>query len=399
MKRFFLYLLACLSFGNMAAQQVKALDMEALPGETVSLALQIDTEGGNYTGMEFDILFPVAGFATTGKAVNTTSGWDGAFTIGDVGGVGIDNLARCALLSYSDTPIPGEGLQSIGTVEFTVDANMLLGEYNVTLTNMTLIGDGRFPVPEVTFKLNVVNVHTVILDENADTAPATSEEPINVRLNRTIKANQWSTICLPFTATGEQVKAAFGNDVELSKFTGWESEEDDDGAIVAINVTFTGDDVENGIEANTPMLIRVSKDITNPLSFEGIIMEPEDEPVVQVGKKASQRGYFYGTYASTKVPAENLFISDNKFYYSVGKTSIKGYRGYFEFRDVLDGFYDIASVKFNIWICDEETHIEDINKVEWTKDDSPIFNLAGQRVNKQQQKGVYIVNGKKILRK
>ena len=238
----------------------------------------------------------------------------------------------------------------------------------------------------------------VILDENATAMPE-AQTNVNVMLKRTLKAGSWSTICLPFSSTGEQVKAAFGNDVELSSFTGWESEEDDNGAIVAINVTFTSADVENGIEANTPMLIRVSKDVTTPLSFEGITLEPEDEPVVQVGKKASQRGYFHGTYAMMKVPAENLFISDNKFYYSVGKTPIKGYRGYFEFRDVLDAYYDVASVKFNLCINGEETRINDIEKEEWTKDNGIIFNLAGQRVTKSQQKGVYIVKGKKVIRK
>lgn len=380
--------------GGAAAQQVKVADMEALPGETVSLAIQIDTEGGNYTGLEFDIQFPTTGFTTIGNAVNTIAGWDGAFTIGDVGGVGIDNLARCALLSYTDTSIPGEGLRPLGTVEFTVDNSLTLGDYVVTLTNMTLIGDGRTPVTETTFKLSVVSVHNVVLDENAVTAPEATSEAVNVTLKRSIKAGAWSTIVLPFTASGEQVKAAFGNDVQLAAFTAWESEEDDDGAIVGINVTFTSANADDGIEANIPMLIKVSNDVTTT-SFSSVSIEPEDEPVVQVGKKASQRGYFHGTFVSMFVPEENVFISNNKFYYSTGKSTIKGYRGYFEFRDVLDAYYDAASVKYDFYVDGMETRVEGISNGQLA--DSHVYDLAGRRVVKPNQRGIYIVNGKKSI--
>ena len=41
-----------------------------------------------------------------------------------------------------------------------------------------------------------------------------------VRVKRTINANEWSTICLPFAITAEQVKGVFGDDVQLGDFTG-----------------------------------------------------------------------------------------------------------------------------------------------------------------------------------
>lgn len=50
-------------------------------------------------------------------------------------------------------------------------------------------------------------------------------EGVNVRVKRTIKANEWSTLVLPFAMTAEQVKSAFGNDVQLADFTGVETEE------------------------------------------------------------------------------------------------------------------------------------------------------------------------------
>ena len=249
-----------------------------------------------------------------------------------------------------------------------------------------------------TFDLTVEEVRT-ILDETSATMPEPSDGAVDVRLNRTLKAGEWSTIVLPFTAMGSQVKAAFGEDVELAAFTAWESEEDEDDAIVGINVSFA---TATAITANTPMLIKTTADVTTA-PFDGVTIEPEAEPMVQVGRKASERGYFHGTYIPAKVPAENLFLSGNKFWYSTGKTNIKGYRGYFEFRDVLDAYYDAAAVKVNLFIDGAATHIDQM--VNGQSVNGKWYDLSGRQMvngkwsNGQIRKGVYIVNGKKVTLK
>ena len=162
---------------------------------------------------------------------------------------------------------------------------------------------------------------------------------------------------------------------------------------MGIDVTFSNVDAADGIEANTPLLIKVSKDIETSV-FESVTIEPEDEPVVQVGKKAAQRGYFHGTYVTQKVPEENLFISNNRFYYSTGNSTIKGYRGYFEFRDVLDAYYDVASVKFNLYIDGEATHIRESIMSE--EENHTWYDLCGRKMIQPKQKGIYIIKGKKI---
>ncbi|MGX8697939.1 MAG: hypothetical protein ACSW8D_16285, partial [Prevotella sp.] len=81
-KRLIMSLIAFSSLcGEALAQQVKATDLEALPGETVSMTMLINTEGGSYIGLEFDIQFPTEGFTTTGNATNSLEGWDGQFFI------------------------------------------------------------------------------------------------------------------------------------------------------------------------------------------------------------------------------------------------------------------------------------------------------------------------------
>jgi hypothetical protein len=60
-----------------------------------------------------------------------------------------------------------------------------------------------------------------------------------LRVIRSIKAGDWSTICLPFAMSEAQCQAAFGDDVELANFSSWSSEEDDDGNIISLAMSIS----------------------------------------------------------------------------------------------------------------------------------------------------------------
>lgn len=222
----------------------------------------------------------------------------------------------------SSNVIPGSSLNDL--VKVVVKATAPLGEYSLTLKN-TLFeynSSDKDYADDVTFKVNVVNF--LVLDETSTVAPVAATG-VNVKVKRTINANEWSTICLPFAMSEAQVKAAFGNDVELKNFSSWSSETNIDDEIVSINVGFTS---VSAIEANHPYVIKVSTAISE-FTVDGVDIDPADAEVV-VGK-GKTKGTFYGNYvAGTEVPEENLFISGNKFYYSTGSTTIKAFRGYFE---------------------------------------------------------------------
>ncbi len=228
------------------------------------------------------------------------------------------------------------------------------------------------------------------LDENSTTAPVTLND-VDVKVLRTISANDWNTICLPFAMSEAQVKAAFGDDVQLGEFTGWATTGTDSyGKATAIKVDFS---TASAIEANHPYIIKVSSPITS-FNMNGINITPETEPTVTVGS-GSTLGTFTGSYVPMLIGAESLFLSGNNFWYSTGATQMKGYRGYFHFADVLAAYSDSAPVKMKFTL-DGTTEIESIEDGQSAIEKAEIYDLAGRRVEKAN-KGIYIINNKKVL--
>ena len=376
MKKILISLIALFAIGIECSAQTFSVagDVEALStGETVSFKLHIAGVTA-MTSTHFEIVLPSA-FSVNAVRKNSTL-WD--CTLSREGGV-------VGAISSSDDAFTGEG--DLFTVEVTVPAETALGTYPVTINNIRVNGNNLATTVE--FNIVVVNAHTVILDETSTAAPEAANG-VNVKVNRTINANEWSTICLPFAMSETQCKAAFGNDVQLANFTSWSSEEDGAGDIVAINVGFT---TVTAIEANHPYIIKVSSAVTD-FTIDGVNIAPENEPTVQVGTKKVEKGFMIGTYvANFTVPDEDIFLSGGMFWYSKGLTKMKAFRAYFEFADVLTSVEGASAPAFNIIFGGGTTNIKDI-KAE--QNDDFYYNLGGQRVE-APAKGLYIKNGKKVV--
>ena len=283
----------------------------------------------------------------------------------------------------------------VAVIQVDIAAGMSMGDYSICLKNIKLTETDiskYYSTDEVqsTLTITASSDGRTILDETSTTMPSAAAN-VNVRVKRTIKANEWSTICLPFAMTEAQVKSAFGNDVQLGDFNSWTSEEEG-GAVVAIKVGFS---TVTAIEANHPYIIKVSAPVTE-FTVDGVDIDAEDKPTVQIGKKAAERGYFFGTYTKTTVPEENLFLSGNRFWYSTGNTLTKGLRGYFEFRDVLDAYYDATAARITMSFDEDTT--TGISAMEQSASTSDhYYDLQGRPVTISVKKGIYLKKGKKIV--
>lgn len=235
----------------------------------------------------------------------------------------------------------------------------------------------------------------IVLDETSTTLPVASEKEVPVKVKRTIKANEWSTICLPFSMTAEQTYEAFGEDVQLMEFIEYEADDN----LTSISVVFDGALLaEDGFMANYPYIIKTTKDIAE-FTVTSII-DPEGEGGIaeftngRTGSRKEVYGTFYGTLTSgTIIPKYSLFLNGNNFYYSAGNTPIMGFRGYFEFVDILSAVGNAASA-ITLRIGEETTSLKALQK-EFAAD-GKVYDLQG-RIIENPDKGIYIKNNKKII--
>ena len=233
----------------------------------------------------------------------------------------------------------------------------------------------------------------VVIDEDAQAAPEDAEG-VSVRVKRAISANTYSTLVLPFAMSGAQVAEVFGDDVELLDFAGYETTEDDDGNIVGITVNFNAIAVSAGIEANHPVVLKTTKDITE-WTLDGVDIEVEEEPTVATVKRTKKQwSELVGSYTPITLEAQTLFLNSNKFWYSAGETTMKGLRAYFDFYDVLTDVEDALSIK--IRIDDTVTGIDHMAGMQNFV--RGIYDMNGRQLG-EAQKGINIINGKKVLQK
>lgn len=286
------------------------------------------------------------------------------------------------------------------------------GEFNVgdvlsgTLTEIGISDNfgNSYSVADASFTITIGEPTDgrIVFDEKTDNANALAATGINdVRVHRTINANEWSTIVLPFAMTEAQVKEAFGEDVQLADFTGYDVIEES-GNIIGITVNF---DEVTAIEANHPYIIKVGTAVTE-FTVDGVDIAPEAAPCVSFGYETGRRPVVYhpvdfiGTYTADfdffndAQSGHAIFLSGGKFWYATASTRhMKAFRAYFDFDDILTSVEEASGAIEFKFDFDDATGIKAI-------DHSTIdhyYNLSGQRVGKNY-KGIVVTKGKKVLR-
>lgn len=310
----------------------------------------------------------------------------------------LNGTDRFAALSLQSKPMTGTEGQLL-SIPVVCDAELEVG----TVLQATLRGisfgktDGQTTIdmPDVTFSITVGNPW-ITLDENSETLPSATGEVVDILVKRTIPANRWNTICLPFAMSEEQVKEVFGENVELAEFIEYEVTEEN-GEITKINVIF--DPVllgEDGFMANYPYIIKTRKDISEFMVSSTI--EPDEENAYaeynngRGGSKKQVYGTFYGTLrAGQHLQDNHLFLNQGNFWYSTGNNTIKAFRGYFDFVDILSSKESASNVR--MIIGGSETAIESLAGVD---ENNTLYDLQGRKV-KTPNGGIYINKGKKII--
>lgn len=232
-------------------------------------------------------------------------------------------------------------------------------------------------------------VKEITLDENSDNMVEAAEN-VNVTLKRTLYGDGgWNTLCVPFTLTEAQTKAAFGNDVELRKLAG----------VNGNTITF---EPETKVEAGVPYLIKLSEaNAKGTYTFTGVktIAVNSADAIGTDQLKAAIS--FVGIYSSQDVAGwategEDYVAclgADNMFFKAKAGTKMKGFRAFF----LIPENTPASAVK--AVIDGTATGIEDL-VIDGVKANGRVYNLNGQYVGYSLnglQPGLYIQNGKKIV--
>jgi hypothetical protein len=208
------------------------------------------------------------------------------------------------------------------------------------------------------------------------------------------KDGTWNTLCLPFSLSEEQIEGSplAGADIrELDKSTNLA----DDGLLTLRFKEATS------ISGGKPYIVRwttTGENIVNPVFNDVSIIRYTTTEVESSDKKVK----FVGQYSPFTIDADNkdeiLFIgSGNKIGYSKNPRQLKSFRAHFW---VQPNEKTASARVINIDLGDGVT--TSINLVEADDEDASvngIYSLDGRRVKGEPtQKGVYIMNGKKVVK-
>jgi len=261
---------------------------------------------------------------------------------------------------------------------------------------------------------------TISSNKNIPTGPVTTSHGDELE-------TQWSTIWLPFDMNIYDLCAVFGDSVKLAKFTGTSTDDEGNTTLEFETCTY------NGLHAYTPYLISVDEAITDAGTFDSLAINTANADA-DVVLTTSDGWQMVGAKTYSTIDAGNVFISNGEYWTSQGSSKLKAYRCYFipassssakgiakapAVKDIdyigkqrmtgplvqkLIDINDPNSVYFDpnrFASSGTTTGITDITTTKKATD-GKVYNLSGQIVRQNGTtaglgKGIYVINGKKVV--
>lgn len=309
--------------------------------------------------------------------------------------------------------LKGDGMSETGDDEYDHTGYMLISEGYVTYTFPVEAGKTYYLFASRT-KLALsgfcfdkdatydTNVTPVTLDGNANNTDAINELEVgkqyNVTLNnRSFGANKWYAVVLPFSVSQKQMKSVFGNDVKVLHYS------DVEGTDLNLFEHFY-----QMIVGGTPVLVKPSKDVTNPVFNNVTLTSQEVVDIENTGFKCT------GSWNNVDFPEYSYFIDakTNSFYLydptKVEKNTVRPHAGAFRSWIISTSTNPSEAKQLTMHIngIEEQGETTAIWNAISGNDDAEvaskgIYSLSGQKMNATDTsslpKGIYIVNGKKFI--
>lgn len=260
-----------------------------------------------------------------------------------------------------------------------------------------------------------------------------------VTLPSNYKKDQWSTICLPFSLTEEQVEEAFGVGTQLTIYNGAIKKSEGIFSVKYLS------HVDRNILAGQPYFIKPTGVDANGVDLEnvdgviGSVVEGasgtritfntvcidanfsttttygSDKDVDKSGSAIGQEGYkFVGAYDNELLPKYSYIVSGGKLRQFTGSTThIPTYYAYLKPNTdasrsgsySLDVPFDEGTIE-TAWVVDGGDAPTDVISMEAIADAmnngkvttmGKAYNMMGQEIDPTSAKGIVIINGKKYM--
>ena len=228
----------------------------------------------------------------------------------------------------------------------------------------------------------LTQLFNIALNENSDDNNATISEyngkPCKVTLARSIVPGSYNTLSLPFDVDNALLKEKFGEDVELAELSGTHMDNE------TLYFDFAPADA---ITAGVPYLIYVSDAVESPITFNAVTVKEETQPVT------TSLADFIPVFDVTTLDNGNeniLFLGANNtlFYPSTSSGAMKGFRAYFKVKGEAQG------AKAMVMMDNSLTGVKTI--LNENLQNEQVYDLQGRMVTRPA-KGLYIMNGKKVI--
>lgn len=222
------------------------------------------------------------------------------------------------------------------------------------------------------------NVKTFEYNENKDNNIEAWENS-DITLNRTLVANKWNTLCVPFAISEEEIKANFGEGTLVEKFE----------AVNGNTVNFAD---ATSIEPGVPYLIKPTVAGTT-YTFNGKEVSA-DAPKTEGNADVTFQGIYSPTDITNNGTVKAAGVTEGgKVLFVNAGSKTKAFRCFFTISDNTS----ITPAMLKVSIKGVETAINSIVMDNSNATDNAVYNLQGQRVNGNSlTKGIYIKNGKKF---
>lgn len=267
--------------------------------------------------------------------------------------------------------------QQNGSVRLSIPANGSIYMFRMCVANMT----NNDIAPNEIISDPTSYTEALVLDDTIAYQPTNSYDR-QVKVLRSFTNGRIGTVCLPFALTADQMTAGFGAEAEVYEYT------DLTGTVMNFSKV-------ESMEAGKPYLVKTAEDKAY-LVFNNVYIDDETQPQPS---DISTDYVFAGTFSPylMKGDGTELFLAtDGKLKYPSSTNGqanrLRGYRAFFQ---INNNTADETKINLGGEVTSLSRPIVDVNR------STKIYNLNGQCVGNNPNtlpKGVYIINGKKIVK-